>query len=235
MKDMTNTTNSMRVEKKYHFTSLRKSVEGEGEEINDWVSDVDVTVTEIVGEQYGLFSWSCAPLLSQFILHQQTTIRNKHILEIGCGTALPGITAAKLGARITLSDGHDFVNCRENCLAGVRANGVEVSWVHLTWGRVTKEIVDLPPIDFIIASDCFYDEKDFEDIMFTLAFLFDKNPTAIFWTSYQLRDCDYSIERLLTKWGMVCREISVSEFAVENDPNVSSAHDVRLFEIKKVL
>merc|ERR1712168_1014381 len=104
-------------------------------------------------------------------------------------------------------------------MKGVHANGVDCSWIPLTWGRLTEDLVNLPPIDFIIASDCFYQKADFSDIMFTLAYLFEKNRGAVFWTTYQLRDCDNSLEVLLLAWDMTCREVSLLEFMAEDDPN----------------
>ena len=119
-----------------------------------------------------MFTWPSAPLLSQYLLHKQHNIRNKHVLEISAGTALPGIVAAKLGARVTLSDYAE--KCRENCMKSVIANGVDITYIPLTWGKVTPELATLPHVDVIIASDCFYDPKDFSDIMFTLSYLFTK-------------------------------------------------------------
>lgn len=68
---------------------------------------------DIVPGKYlgGLKVWSCAPDLCRLLsqrLHIRDLLRgnNAHVLEVGCGQALPAMTALKLGAKnVTL---HDF-------------------------------------------------------------------------------------------------------------------------------
>lgn len=48
----------------------------------------------------------------------------KHILELGAGTSLPGVVAAKCGAHVTLSDCSRFTKCLENCRISASTNGV---------------------------------------------------------------------------------------------------------------
>ena len=48
----------------------------------------------------------------------------KHILELGAGTSLPGVVAAKCGAHVTLSDCARFTKCLENCRISAATNCV---------------------------------------------------------------------------------------------------------------
>lgn len=51
-----------------------------------------------VDMHFGLFVWPCARLLSQYLAHLNATLlRDKYVLELGCGPALPGIVAALCG------------------------------------------------------------------------------------------------------------------------------------------
>ena len=81
-----------------------------------------------------------------------------HSLQIGAGTALPGIIAAKLGANVTLTDASHFPQCQKNAMKSCRLNNVvdRVSIIPLTWGDFTPSLMELPNIDIILGSDCFY-------------------------------------------------------------------------------
>ena len=46
--------------------------------------------------------------------------------QLGAGTALPGIVAAKVGANVTLSDAEFHTNCLENSLESCKQNDVSV-------------------------------------------------------------------------------------------------------------
>ena len=79
-------------------------------------------------------------------------------VQLGCGTALPGIVAAKLGAKVTLSDSEDFPLChqqaKQSCMAN-KLNDVEV--IGITWGLYNPALLNLTPVDIVLGSDCFYD------------------------------------------------------------------------------
>ena len=82
------------------------------------------------------------------------------MFQLGCGTALPGIVAAKLGAKVTLSDSEDLPLClqqaKQSCAVN-ELNGVDV--IGITWGLYNPALLNLPPVDIILGSDCFYDTK----------------------------------------------------------------------------
>ena len=80
--------------------------------------------------------------------------------QIGSGTALSGVVAAKCGAQVILSDSAVFPNCLDNCRESCHANDLtDVKVIPLTWGLVTPTLLQLPAVDFILGSDCFYDTK----------------------------------------------------------------------------
>ena len=80
-------------------------------------------------------------------------------LQLGAGTAVPGVVASKCGAMVTLSDRnkpHLVDHLRETCVL----NGlVDVDVVCIDWGCFNDALLDLPPQDIVLASDCFYDSK----------------------------------------------------------------------------
>ena len=79
---------------------------------------------------------------------------------VGSGTGLAGVVAAKVGAMVTMSDACHLPDCRSNSLASCQANGVDtVKVIGVTWGQFSPDVLQLPPQDIILASDCFYDTK----------------------------------------------------------------------------
>ena len=84
----------------------------------------------------------------------------KLVLQLGAGTAIPGLTAAKCGAHVTFSNREDSPHFHDNIQKSCELNGIdEMEAVEITWGVLPPKLLTLPPQDVIIASDCFYDSK----------------------------------------------------------------------------
>lgn len=71
-----------------------------------------------------MYTWPCAPVLAWYLWSHKSEITGKHVLELGAGTSLPGVVAAKCGARVTLSDCSRFTKCLDNCRSSAELNGV---------------------------------------------------------------------------------------------------------------
>ncbi len=172
------------------------------------------TIPEVVDASYGKYVWPCAPVLAQYVWHNRNKTRAKHVLEIGAGTALPGVIAARTGSHVTLSDAAHLPECLENCWQTCKANNLvgDVKVVGVTWGQFDPGFLTLDPVDIVLGSDCFYDPKDFEDILVTVSFLMDRNDKCEFWTTYQERSSDRSLEFLLGKWGLHCARLPLASF-----------------------
>ncbi|XP_065582825.1 histone-arginine methyltransferase METTL23-like isoform X2 [Artemia franciscana] len=168
--------------------------------------NLTVTIPEQQKASYGLYTWPCASVLAWYIWCNKEAFVSKTVLEIGAGTCLPGIVAAK------------------------------VSVIGLTWGLFHSEIFGLKQLDFIIGSDCFYDPEVFEKILVTVAYLLEENPTAKFIFSYQERSADWSIRSILLKWGLKCKLINTENLddrCLENFSDFLSGHIINLYEITK--
>ncbi|XP_030264029.1 histone-arginine methyltransferase METTL23 isoform X2 [Sparus aurata] len=138
------------------------------------------------------------------------------IPELGAGVSLPGVVASRCGAKVILSDSTRNPLCLENCRRSCEVNGLhDVDVLGLTWGEISPDLVLLPKLDVILGSDVFYEPQDFEDVIVTVAFLLRKNPRAQFWTTYQQRSADWSMEALLHRWNMNCVEVRLETFAAD--------------------
>ncbi|XP_065661299.1 histone-arginine methyltransferase METTL23 isoform X2 [Hydra vulgaris] len=214
--------------------SNRKFVFKNGSD-NACIKYLEVIIPEVNIPHHEMFTWPSAPFLAQYLFNNQSMLENKTVLELGCGTALVGIVAAKFCSHVFLSDNglyeSSFLCCRKSCLYNNVAN---VTVVPITWGRFSHELFKLASVDIILGSDSFYNKNDFEDILYTVSYFLNKNPNAVFWTSYQLRSCDYSIEFLLSKWNLYGRLLNVNDLNENSDymGGLSINHELYVYEIR---
>jgi predicted nicotinamide N-methyase len=101
----------------------------------------------------GLRTWEASLLLSEWVLTQDLT--GKRILELGAGTGLVGILAAKRGAKVTATDGSEMVvsRLRKNYEMNLVNSTSEVLW----WGEENELLEET--WDYIIGADITYDEE----------------------------------------------------------------------------
>ena len=177
------------------------------------LTNITTQIREILDPNYGMYVWPSAPVLGQYIWKNRDRIKGANILEIGAGTALPGILAAQLGANVTLSDASNSPKCVDNCRQTCTDNNLDnVKVIGVTWGQFSPDLVQIGPLDIILGSDCFYDSKDFEDIIVTVAYLLDKNNDCQFWTTYQERSSDRTILPLLERWNLHSTVVPLEDF-----------------------
>lgn len=96
--------------------------------------------------------------------------------QLGAGTAVPGLVAAKCGAHVTLSDREDTPRLLDNLKKSCDLNGLTIDdqkggptsfnkaingvrIMAISWGVFSPDFLKLEPQDVILASDCFYDTK----------------------------------------------------------------------------
>ncbi|XP_053144865.1 histone-arginine methyltransferase METTL23 isoform X2 [Hemicordylus capensis] len=146
------------------------------------------------------------------------------IPEIGAGVSLPGIVAAKCGAEIILSDNAELPECLDNCRRSCQMNNLSgMNVVGLTWGQMSPSLLDLPPVDIILASDVFFEPEDFEDVISIVYYLMEKKRRVQFWTTYQVRSADWSIEGLLYKWDMESTSVPLQSFDANKEQLAGSS------------
>ncbi|KAM3845911.1 histone-arginine methyltransferase METTL23 isoform 2-T3 [Vipera latastei] len=160
------------------------------------------------------------------------------IPEIGAGVSLPGIVAAKCGAQVTLSDNAEFSQCLDNCKRSCQMNNLSgMCVIGLTWGHVSPSLLTLTPVDLILGSDVFFEPEDFEDVISTVHYLMERNPHAQFWTTYQVRSANWSIEGLLYKWEMESTCVPLQSFEANKEQLAGSSlpgmHTIQMMVISK--
>uniref|UniRef100_A0A8C8VQ70 Histone-arginine methyltransferase METTL23 n=1 Tax=Pelusios castaneus TaxID=367368 RepID=A0A8C8VQ70_9SAUR len=204
--------------KEFRFADGQEAHEGDERR-----PELVVLIPEVLNSQYGMYVWPCAVVLAQYLWFHRRMLPGKRILEIGAGVSLPGIVAAKCGAEVTLSDAEELPQSLKNCQRSCELNNLlGVHIIGLTWGQISPNLLSLPQVDIILASDVFFDPEDFEDVISTVYFLMKKNPHAQFWTTYQVRSSDWSIEALLYKWKLKDIHVPLQSFNADKEQLASS-------------
>ncbi|KAH0857241.1 hypothetical protein HID58_085502, partial [Brassica napus] len=174
-----------------------------GDDDGDSEGSVYLSVIENMKEEYGLFVWPCSVILAEYVWQQRSRFRGSTILELGAGTSLPGLVAAKVGANVTLTDDSSKAEVLENMTRVCELNNLNCNVMGLTWGVWDATIFDLRP-NIILGADVLYDSSAFDDLFATVSFLLQNSPDAVFITTYHNRSGHHLIEFLMVKWGLKC-------------------------------
>ncbi len=115
------------------------------------------------GSPYWAYYWLGGLALARFVLDRPEVVAGRRVLDLGCGSGLVAIAAAKAGAAAVLAADIDRYAVAATQV-NADANGVVVEAVHgdLTEGRV-------PAVDLILAGDVFYDPEPAARVMPFLA------------------------------------------------------------------
>ncbi|CAF3812505.1 unnamed protein product [Adineta steineri] len=195
---------------------------------------------------YGLYLWPCSPILAQFIWYNRNDFIGKNILEIGAGTSLPGLVAAKIGAQnVVLCDNPkidqwlSLINetLKMNSMIADRIRIESLDWYdEKSIDTLIKKYFP-SNIDIIIGSDIFFHKKDFETIIALLDKLFlNGNSSVKFIGTIERRSRStmLKLNHLIGIWNMKLEIIPLSYFNGETIyPNIVAGHDILLFFIMK--
>lgn len=129
------------------------------EDLYQWY--VDVRQTPDADPSWGVI-WSTAVSLSQYIRVQEndgsSLVKNKRVVELGCGLALCGLVSAALGAKsVVISDREPFaLHC---ALSTASVNNIPaVQAAVIDWTDVSSDLT----ADVVLASDVLYDKETIE-------------------------------------------------------------------------
>ena len=180
---------------------------------------VEVVTLEVLRpESYGQYTWACAESLARHVWRHRArylpdAAPAPRVVELGAGTALPGLLFAKLGARVTLTDAARESEVLANLASARDANRLDPSRVDvlaLDWGALDASALRLAAlgVDLVLGADVLYDKSpDFDRLFATVRLLLERsdNPRAVFLTAYQHRTAHRSIQALLRAWGLRAR------------------------------
>ncbi|CAJ2646655.1 methyltransferase family-like protein [Trifolium pratense] len=173
---------------------------------NDDSETLCICIIENMREDYGLYVWPCAVILAEYVWQQKHRFTGANVVELGAGTCLPGLVAAKVGANVTLTDDSSRLEVLDNMRRVCDLNKLECNVLGLTWGVWDSSVFDLQPT-IILGADVLYDSNAFDDLFATVTFLLRNSPGSTFITSYHNRSGHHLIEFLMKKWGLKCLKL----------------------------
>jgi len=175
---------------------------------DETLQSLTVSISEVMQEEYGLYVWPCSIVLAEYIWQNRQRFAGARVLEIGAGTALPGVVAAKIGAAVVLTDREDQPQVLENMRRTCTLNGISCEIQGLSWGQWNAASFTLRhPLQIVLGADVLYANKDFDDLFATVKFLLQGMPDSVFITTYQPRSGHRSLEYLMAKWGLLCTQL----------------------------
>ncbi|EAL63920.1 hypothetical protein DDB_G0287111 [Dictyostelium discoideum AX4] len=223
------------------------------EECNDDIfvnNEIIINVSEKSSKDYGLFIWDGSLVLSWYLF---TLTKNnpqfwngKNVLELNAGVALPSILLSKLGVnKIIITDRIDgFIEIQNNIIDNLNLNGFNINNNNnindnkifiepLSWGNFEKFSNQLTSssIDYLITSDCFYDNtKNYDDIFATWYYFLLKNDKLVILLTYQVRCNEKTIFNYLKKWKLKSEILSIKDISI---PNYNIDSEIILIKITK--
>ncbi|KAL6224454.1 hypothetical protein ACLB2K_003309 [Fragaria x ananassa] len=152
------------------------------------------------------------------------------VVELGAGTSLPGLVAAKVGADVTLTDESSRLEVLSNMRSVIELNKLQCNVVGLTWGVWDASVFSLHP-KFILGADVLYDAKAFDDLFATVAYLLQNSPGSVIITTYHNRSGHHLIEFLMVKWGLKCTRLLDAFSFMPSCKSSGLSGDLQLAEI----
>ncbi|KAK6145163.1 hypothetical protein DH2020_021983 [Rehmannia glutinosa] len=168
--------------------------------------DFSISIIENMKEEYGLFVWPSSIILAEYVWQQRTRFSGANVVELGAGTSLPGLVAAKVGADVTLTDDSSRSEVLDNMRRVCSINNLKCRVLGLTWGVWDAPVFSLRP-NIILGADVLYDTSAFDDLFATVTFLLQKCPDSVFITTYHNRSGHHLIEFLMDKWCLKCTKL----------------------------
>ncbi|KAJ7638533.1 putative methyltransferase-domain-containing protein [Roridomyces roridus] len=141
-------------------------------------------------------AWPAGEVLAQYLVKQgPNSLQGKNVLELGSGTGLVGLVAARLGGTVWLTDQAPLLNImRENVALNDLSSLCTVA--ELNWGEAIP--TEIPQPEVILLADCVYFEPAFPLLVQTLCDLV-KEDTEVLFCYKKRRKADKRFFTLLKK------------------------------------
>ncbi|KAF8362533.1 hypothetical protein PRIPAC_89456, partial [Pristionchus pacificus] len=168
-----------------------------------------VMAEKVFKYEVGLHTWPSTATLAAFISVNRGLFKDKTVLELGAGAGgVAGIACAKSKARKVYMTDKDDEQLLSLLRRNIEANEVKevcqvevINWSFSSTLQTFLSSID-SSIDWIVASDVFFNDEIFEPLINTISILLDQFPLAQFIFTYQSRVGSWSITDLLKTHGL---------------------------------
>lgn len=135
--------------------------------------------------------WPAAIGLCNFLQNNSSYIINKNVLELAAGPGLPGIFCAEYAQQVCISDVEtEAITLIEQSVAYLQLKNIEC--LVIDWNDLTTILIP----EIVLLSDINYDPAQFDQLIYAIHFLLDKQCTIILSTPQRLMAKDF-INQLL--------------------------------------
>jgi predicted nicotinamide N-methyase len=112
------------------------------------------------------YVWPAGLVLAELVAGELAPrLRGKRVLELGCGLGAVGLSAAKVGAQVTLADRE--AEALEQVRSIAAENALTVETLLLEWSRVPEAQVER--YEVILAADVVYDPSQLSPLLGAIA------------------------------------------------------------------
>jgi len=118
--------------------------------------------------------WPSSEGLAQYIASEPALVKNKKVLELGCGLGLPSLVAAHLGGDVLATDFHPDVE--SYFLRNCRHSSVHCQYERLNWRTSDSHLEEF---DVVMGSDVLYESKHPSEVVRGLLRYVKKGGTII--------------------------------------------------------
>jgi len=98
--------------------------------------------------------WESSEALSIYLSKNSHLVKDKTVLELGCGLGLPSLVSSHLGGKVLATDFHPDVE--EYFLRNCRHSSLNVEYRRLNW---RENLTSLGQFDVVLGSDVLYESK----------------------------------------------------------------------------
>jgi predicted nicotinamide N-methyase len=116
--------------------------------------------------------WPASVGLAQFLAQNPELVKNKKVLEIGCGPGLPSLAASYFGGDVLATDFHP--DAQSYFLRNCRHSSIICEYKRFNWREES-----LVQYDVLLGSDILYESKHPQELIQTLLKLVKKGGTVI--------------------------------------------------------
>lgn len=152
-----------------------------------------------IESQVSAVVWDASIVLARYLIHKceksPIFLRDKHVLELGSGLGLCGMTASVLGAKtVLMTDLKEAIRLLEYNVDQNKEKLGSVEVRELTWSKEEAEKLTQDKIfDYVLISDCIYYEESIEPLIETLDTILKGRKTVLL-LAQELRESEKQIE-----------------------------------------